>query len=76
MTPVLDQEGTHQALMTVCMLVPHCLLSFMTLSFTRCCDVTSQHADFKTEFPSLFTGLGKVKTEVHITPQPDAPCAD
>ena len=24
MMPVLDQEGTHQALMTVCMLVPHC----------------------------------------------------
>ena len=35
-------------------------------------DVTTQHADFKTEFPSLFTGLGKVKTEVHITLQPDA----
>ena len=34
-------------------------------------DVTTQHADFKTEFPSLFTGLGKVKTEVHITLQPD-----
>ena len=35
-------------------------------------DVTTQHADFKAEFPSLFTGLGKVKTEVHITLQPDA----
>ena len=34
-------------------------------------DVTTQHADFKTEFPSLFIGLGKVKTEVHITLQPD-----
>ena len=32
----------------------------------------TQHADYKTEFPSLFTGLGKVKTEVHITLQPDA----
>ena len=28
-------------------------------------DVTTQHADFKTEFPSLVTGLGKVRTEVH-----------
>ena len=27
-------------------------------------DVTTQHADFKAEFSSLFTGLGKVKTEV------------
>ena len=35
-------------------------------------DVTTQHVDFKTEFPSLFTGLGKVTTEVHITLQPDA----
>ena len=35
-------------------------------------EVTPQNADFKTEFPSLFSGLGKVKTEVHITLQPDA----
>ena len=38
-------------------------------------DVTAQHADFKTEFPLLFSGLGKVKTEVHITLHPDTkPC--
>lgn len=30
-------------------------------------DVTTQHADF----PSLFTSLGRVKTEVHIMLQPD-----
>ena len=35
-------------------------------------DVTTHDADIKTEFPSLFTGLGKVKTEVYITLQPDA----
>ena len=32
MTPALDQEGIHQALMTLCMLVPHCLPSSMTSS--------------------------------------------
>ena len=37
-----------------------------------CMYVCTHDADFKTEFPSLFTGLGKVKTEVHITLQPDA----
>ena len=35
-------------------------------------EVTPRNADFKTEFPSLFSGLGKVKTEVQITLQPDA----
>ena len=31
----------------------------------------TQHADFKTEFSSLFSALGKVKTEVHISLQPE-----
>ena len=28
--------------------------------------------DFKAEFPALFSGLGKLKTECHITLRPDA----
>ena len=35
-------------------------------------EITPQHADFISEFPSLFNGLGKVKTEIHIALQPDA----
>ena len=31
----------------------------------------TQHADFKTEFSLLFSTLGKVKTEVHISLQPE-----
>ena len=34
-------------------------------------EVTPPPADFRAEFPSLFSGLGKVKTEIHITLQPD-----
>lgn len=30
-------------------------------------EITPQHADFKTEFPSLFNGPGKVNTEFHMT---------
>ena len=43
-------------------------LGLITCTDEEIGDVTTQHADF----PSLFTGLGRVKTEVHITLQPDA----
>ena len=35
-------------------------------------EVTQTPANFKAEFPSLFRGLGKVKTEVYTTLRPDA----
>jgi len=34
--------------------------------------VNSEPTDFKAEFPSLFTGLGRLKTECHITLCADA----
>ena len=39
-------------------------LGLITRTDEKIGDVTTQHADFKAEFSSLFTGLGKVKTEV------------
>ena len=47
-------------------------LGLITRTGEEICNVIIQHADFKTEFTSLFTGLGKVKTEAPITLQPDA----
>ena len=35
-------------------------------------EVTTGPTDFKAEFPALFSGLGKLKTECHITLRPDA----
>ena len=35
-------------------------------------EVNSGPTDFKAEFPSLFTGLGRLKTECHITLRADA----
>ncbi|KAK2552663.1 hypothetical protein P5673_026041 [Acropora cervicornis] len=35
-------------------------------------EVNSGPTDFKTEFPLLFTGLGQLKTECHITLRADA----
>lgn len=34
--------------------------------------MNSGPTDFKTEFPSLFTGPGRLKTECHITLRADA----
>ena len=35
-------------------------------------EVNTGPTDFKAEFPALFSGLGKLKTECHITLRPDA----
>ena len=35
-------------------------------------EVNSGPTDFKAEFPALFTGLGRLKTECHITLRADA----
>ena len=35
-------------------------------------EVNTGSTDFTAEFTALFSGLGKLKTECHITPRPDA----
>ena len=47
------------------------------LGLIRCADedveeVNTGPTDFKAEFPALFSGMGKLKTECHITLRPDA----